>query len=267
MRRISGFKAQNVIACFNETAGGGEVLDYNAPRNAPVKNPIASIANVTWHSDFDQFEIVGAERTVTVAHPSVPGKITYLGLSYNGGFVYAPSNIQVAIYGQSVARNTVLFTHNLGYVPKAFVAIDGNIIPTGYAVQIASNGTMRIVSVYADATVIGLREIGYSLNVALPAISKTYKLLVFRKPVADPTLALMDFNAATNVLRLAKGKIRSDRKYLRRVGVGDSPYDINRGRTIDIKNGRTKVVTGGTAIIEPGYNGSFAGPSSIAVGV
>ena len=46
---IRGFPDRGVVACFNEPNQSGSIDDWNAPRNAPIRDPLNNIQNVVWH--------------------------------------------------------------------------------------------------------------------------------------------------------------------------------------------------------------------------
>ena len=68
-------------------------------------------------------------------------------------------------------------------------------------------------------------------------------------------------------LTIGRGIVDSDKAYVRTVLAGESSFDLDLGRSIDIKAGRTRYVSGGIATTEAGYTGSFAGSSFKPIGV
>lgn len=63
--------APNTVACFIETPGGGDWRDIDAPRNAPMKNPMNHLDKVIWHTDFFQYELVVGIMDITVNHAAL----------------------------------------------------------------------------------------------------------------------------------------------------------------------------------------------------
>lgn len=255
MRVIRGFASENIVACFNETTGGGDILDINAPCNAPAKSPHLYLDRVYWHTDFNQLELALPEQVVTITHPALAGRTIAAGTS----------RLPLSIRGNLGSFNHTLVTHNLGYTPLYMVAIGNYLLPSGHIIQAVDNLRFRNVCAYANGNIIGLRDFASASDVALPATSVQYRILIFKKAVSDPTKALMQFNGTT--LSMARNKISSDHLYIRRTQPSESPYDLNLGPTIDITGGKTRVVTGGNVVSEPGYPGSFAGPPYVAVGI
>lgn len=253
------------MAGFVEADGGGAVLDFDAPRNAPAKSPGLHADKVLWHSLAFQYELVADPVDVTVSHPAMSGTSTRLGVppsSLYSGSVY------IDVFGAVGATNHTLVTHNLGYVPLAFVAYQGRMLTAGTIVQQGGNGQQRWVSAYATASIIGLREsrITSSLvgNDTLAAASRTYTVLIFKETAIDPDLPL--FGKVGGRIVGARGRLDTDKRYLRRTGAGDSPFDIDLDRVIDLGGGRVRVTTGGNVVTEAGYTGSYAGGAFVPVG-
>ncbi|WDR00759.1 hypothetical protein PSC71_08425 [Devosia sp. J2-20] len=244
----------NVVACFTETAGGGSKRDINAPRNAPMKDPINHLDKVTWHSTFDQFELTADPTDVTVGHTPLATATTPIGVN------------TLIIHASSGARTTdiLLFNHGLGYKPRAKVTIGGAVINAGQKIQ-DTTSYWRSVSVYVTTTGVYLREQAWAKDATLPAHNQTYRLYVFRQ--ASPTPALPMFSKLAGLLNVARGVIRSDRKYLRRTGVGDEAFSMDGGPTIDIANGKKRTASGGVLTTEVGYTGSMAAPPFVTVGL
>lgn len=269
MAKLRGFKTANIVACFDEPtpAVGEQWRDINAPCNAPALNPGAHLAAVHWHSDFFHYELASPIQTVSVNHPALSGREKYWGPSnqfWMGDPTYT-SAISYRVPGQTVSAEHTLYNHNLGYVPLAFVAYGGRMLMPGVAVQIDSDGRSRFVSPYATSTGVGLREVYNSSLDSLPAVTRQYQVIVFRVPQAAAQRALFGKEGANVVI--GRGKVDTSKQYLRRVGSGDTPFDIDRGPTVDINSGRTRIVSGGVTTTESGYSGSFAGPAHIAVGL
>lgn len=255
------------VACFTEPNTTGSIQDINSPRNAPAKNPGAYPHLVQWHSEFFQYELAYPIQTVTITHPALAGQSKFWGPS-DQFWINAPtytSQISYQIKGQTSWTEQALFYHNLGYIPLAFVAYNGNMLMPGVAVQIESEGRTRFVSAYVTESYVGITEVYMSSLSEIPAVSRTYQVLVFSSPAANASLPT--FSKDANHVQIGKGKIRSSKQYMKKVAPGDTPFDIDSGPTVDINQGRARIVTGGTVMTEPGYGGGFGGPSYIAVGV
>lgn len=264
---IRGFPTQGIVACFNEPDTGGSIEDFNASRNAPARDPGSYISYVQWHINFFQYELAYPVQTVNINHPGIAGSQKYWGPAdqfWMGSPTYT-SSISYRVPGQTLSTDHALFYHNLGYVPLAFVAYNGNMLMPGVAVQIESDGRSRFVSPYINTSFVGLREVYNSSIDGMGGVTRTYQIMVFKVPAAEAQRALFG-NEGANVI-LGRGKIDTSKQYLRRVGSGDTPFDIDRGPTVDINSGRTRIVSGGDYITESGYGGSFNGSPYVAVGV
>lgn len=254
-RRIHGFNAQNIVASWSEPNSEGDFRDIDAPRNAPAKNPVAHLDKVAFHSDFFLYE-KAIDRIVTVSHPSVPAR----SVDYGGG-----GNRPIwRVHGNRVSATRLLLNHSLGYTPLVMVAYSGAMLVCGTVVQRTSAGA-RFVSVYADNNTVGLGEAAYSTNQTLPAISRSYRVVVFRTPAPDPEK--YQFSGNSDHFQIGRGVIDSDKSYLRRVDPSESDLDMDFGRTVDIKNGGARIVTGGNVQTDTYYNGSFAGGGFLPVDV
>jgi len=251
---IRGIPSLNAVASFTEPSSSGGKFDPDAARNAPLKDPAGNLSNVHFHSDFDYYELAYGPATVNVNHTALSG--------YTGPDI-GIAQLELHLEGQQDIREYTLVTHNLGYVPRYFVAYNGSRLGNGQMVQ-NSGGFWRIVAPFATSSIIGLREWLASGSSSLAGVTRSYEVMVFANPSQTPSLPLMGFDGSDLVL--GRGRIRSSKRYLRRVKAGESSFDINRDVTMDVTNGRIKIVSGGNAYTEPGYDGSFSGPSYVAVG-
>lgn len=246
--------APDDVACFVEAAGGGDWKDINAPRNGPLKDPINHLDKVVWHSDFDQFELAAGPTDVTINHTSLATASTSLVIG----------SLSFTVYGDRRTTDILLLTHNLGYKPRVKVTIGGRLVVAGQLVQFSSAGA-RSIAVYTTTTGVYLRETAFSSNVDLPAHNQTYRVFVFRQAQATPGQPV--FGQSGGILTIARGIIRSDKRYLRRTGVGDEEFSMDTGPTIDVNNGKKRVANGGVLTTETGYGGSMTAPSYVTVGL
>jgi len=262
MRDLRGFSAQDVVACFTEAAGGGGIKDFDAPRNAPAKSPEAHLDKIAFHSDFFQYELAMPLQTVTVTHPAVAAS----GYAMSADAFPAGGNpLSLTVFGQQVSGSNVLLEHGLDYVPLSMVAWNARMVVGGTIVQSTGANLRRFVSSFSNATQVGINWCGYSGAAALPAISITYQVLVFRTPAANPAVAL--FSGNPSAFQLGRGKINSASQYLRHKLPDESWFDFDLERTVDLANGGARVVTGGNVQNDPFYSGSFAGGGYVPVGV
>lgn len=239
-------------ALFEENGTMGSVSNPNSVRNAPLNSPNLHLDKIRFHSDFDYYAIESGPTSVNVNHPSLVG----------GSFVIS-TNPNVVRYGQINVTNHTLLSHGLPYVPAYMIISNGALVGAGSDIQNSSE-SVRTITPYATSSIIGLRDFQISGTSSLPAISRTYQIIVFRNPIADMS-HLFDYVKSNDRLILGKGKFQSNRKFLRRTLVADlSPFDIALGRTVDIKNGGSRTVfPDGTTYTDFLYNGSFTGSPSI----
>lgn len=245
-------RATGRCALFEENGTTGDVTDPNSVRNAPLNSPVLHLDKIRFHSDWDYYLVEIGPTTVSVNHPALGGGSNTITLF--------PSVTRLGTIG---VVDHVLLTHNLGYAP-AFAVISGDaLIGPGSDIQ-SSADTVRNVTPYATSTIIGLRDLHISGSNTLPAITRSYTVIVFRDTVAENDY-LIDYVAATDSLTMGLGKFRADKKALRRTLISDaSPFDISTGRTVDIKNGGSRtVLADGTTFTDPWYNGTFTGSPSI----
>lgn len=255
---LRGFPAENIVAVYDEAPGGGYIDIINSPRNAPAKNPGAHLSSVYWHSEFFQYELAMPIQTVSVSHPALSVKTTTYGPTWLSG--------GVVVLGDVADEDHLLVSHNLGYRPLAFVAYQGRVIGSGTLVQSQSNHRSRVVSPYVTTNQVRLRGIGRSSDLSLSSASRSYQVLVCRTPAPDPALPLFG-KIPSGAVTLGRGMVITSNSYLRKIAPGESPFALDIGPTTDIRDGSVRYVSGGVVTTEGGYNGSFAGPDFLQVGL
>lgn len=259
---IRGFPSHDLVACFDEAPGGGDIEDINAPCNAPAKTPANYLTSLIWHSDLFQYE-VALEASVTINHAGLGVSTLTIGtngFSIGGGGASVTANINGAI----TSADYLLATHGLGFIPTAMVALDGRMLPSGFLAQL-SGGSLRELAPFVTTSGVYIRDTSISSSVALPPISLTYRVMVFNSRAKNPAMPL--FGGSPTTMNMARGIIDGSRKYAKQVAVGESPYSINIGPTLDIANGRVRSATGGIVQTEPSYSGSFAAPAFRNIGL
>lgn len=270
MRVVRGFIDANIVACFEEASGGGDVFDLDAPRNAPAKNPIEHLEKVYWHSDFFQYEML-PPVVVAINHTALDGFDRWYGCTTGlTGAGYATSaavplaaGVPVRITGQSREMDITLYEHDLGYAPKYIIAAGNGSLGNGTVVQGSLNGPRRSVSAYSTSTKIGLFESALSTTTTLPATTITYGLFLFKEPDIDPDKPL--FGKVGDHLVLGRGKVDTRNDYLRRVLIGESSFDLNIGHTVEYTMGGSKQVIGDNSLVVGGYAGDFSGSTFVQV--
>jgi hypothetical protein len=128
------------------------------------------------------------------------------------------------------------------------------------------------VAAEATTSIIRLKEWAVRTSNAMPAVSRTYTVVVLKRPPAPSGNVMKWWDPSTGVLHLARGKFRSDRRYLQIVA-GGTPYGFSKGRMIDRSNGAVRYVDPdgsqfepvpadfGVYIAMPGNYGAFTTPS------
>lgn len=217
----------------------------------PYKNPVAHIPLIEFCSDWDYYT-VRSRHTVSLTHQAVAGAVVYDNIGFG-----TPSIIGV---GQALAQDQVMVTHNAGYKTRFIVVQGGSVLPQGFVVQnLETRG--RAVSFYATTSQIICHNIGVSSDIALPAISVSYQVVIFKDPAevpVGPQLPL--FFADDSRAIMGRGRFDTDTTTLRVGGGADSPLWVSKGRCFDFASGAIRVVVpNGPTITQPGYTGSFAG--------
>lgn len=237
---------------------------YTKPASGPVLGPFTNpedhLELVKFHSDFDYYEVFSGPTNVNINHAQVNGRSQ--STTYPGDFTVTKN-------GRTVIVTHDLVTHGLGYVPDFIVIHNDVILAPSTLIQIQSNGAGRFVTPFATTTKIRLFDfgVGSASGENLSATTLTYTVVVFKAPAVTSD-DVFSWDNATGKLTLGKGKFKNDVKMLRSAAVGDSPYDLSLGPAHDIKNGRTRFVApDGTVATEPGYDGTFTGPSTIQAAI
>lgn len=261
---IRGNIFTGTVACFDEPNQIGDIFDINAPRNAPAKDPAANLTALSWHSDLFQYE-VDTEFSVTINHSAL-GVTTYRIGSAGGGLPGGtPPAVYLDVYGDVRVTDINLGAHTAGASPIFMVALDGRMLPSGHLIQQDTTDTGRFVAPWVSASNVFLRETAMSGTNALAGTSRTYRVMVFRTRAKDPSKPLLAGDESG--LQLARGIIDSSRKYAKQVAVGESPYAINLGPTIDCANGGVRTATGGLTFSEALYAGAMAAPAYRNIGL
>lgn len=253
------FPDQGVVACFVEAAGGGDMADWDAPRNAPAKTPASYLANLRFHSTLDYYRIA-AVVSVTINHASVAGASTAVVTDALGSF-------SLTVQGQSAQADHLLLDLTslaLSAAPRFMVAYNGMVIPHGFPIQRDDAARMRFVSAYATSSAIRLKEVGYSSASALSTASRTYTVIVFEAVEQDPDLPL--FFASPGFAQMGRGMFDTSKRMIRVARTGDTPFGILLGRGADWRGGGVRFADAAGNTYDFGaYAGSFSAPASIGL--
>jgi hypothetical protein len=234
---------------------GTEVAVWEKPLvgdpDAPFYDPMSHLDLIKLHSVLNY--LTGTIiQTVNVNHALVAGVSNFQ-------MAGAPeSGVAIGInLGQVVVTDHVLVTHNLGYVPAYLVIYEGEAVSGATNVQVLSGGRFRLVSSYADENVVGIRATSKSTNDDLVAVTRSYKVIIFRELEADPAAPLFDVELDAGRITLAKGKINEGQPTVRRTAPGDTAtFVLPMTRTIDIQNGSVRTLSvNGNQSLGNGYTG------------
>ncbi|HEV7344144.1 MAG TPA: hypothetical protein VGN60_00735 [Devosia sp.] len=246
------------VAVFEENGTSGDPEDPNSVRNAPLNDPVTHLTRTRFNADFDYYQVSTDTSGIAIVHPATPGASTVVAT--------APSITRV---GQVAKSSINLVAHGLPYVPAYMVVGPyGGLIGQSSLIQTVAGVGVRRVSPYATSTHIGLLDVGISSASDLPALAMTYRVIVFKQPVADSAY-MLDIDPDAGVFNMGYGKWRGDLKQLRQSKLADaSPFDVPLGRTSDIRGGVSRtVLADGTTFTSPNYTGTFAGSPSIQCSV
>lgn len=261
----------SATAMYFEAGDEGDPMDIDAPRNRPAKYPEAWLDYILFHSRLDHMEVLAA-GTTTINHSSVAPAST-------------PSGMAAAFAWRGGEATHVLASYDdLGYVPVAIVAAEGNAV-NGTPIQQGAVSSTRFATPIISATGLSIGEWSSIGADGLSATSITYTWLLIKRPDAPSGDLAKEFDPATGVLSFDRNRFRTDRRYLQ---IGGSLLAIPMGRSIDLKNGAARVWRADGTYYEPvpataamallghttgsisygasmAYNGSYADPGSIPV--
>ena len=263
------------VAPFSEPTATGAYTDPASPRNAPLRQPEQYLGHVHFHTALDQMAVAFYQPNIQITHAKVPGR--------SPAEIDGVANVSVTPGVDRVDK--LLLKHNLGYVPHFLAAVGNVILTPGYPVQVLTGGgRARFVSAYATDTEIRLSEVSMANDTDMPAVTVTYRVMVFSAPPAASGKIVLAFNPTTGLVTMGFGRFRSDRAYLQVLPQGTgTPFALPNGPTIDVKNGAPVFAKSDGTVVKPmpdlkysmvegrpfgnamQYNGSFAPPPTIPV--
>ncbi len=235
-------ESTNNIGLYDEPAATGDFDDPNSARNDPLNDPANNLQHLYWHIQYDNMEVL-VDTTVTITHPTIAARASPGGgLDLAGGYDWAGDQFDYTLY-----------THSLGVIPHAYVAIGQNLITPGFVGAVNANGAVRYISVHADTTKIWLHETQCRGETTLTGGDVDYQVIIIKpQPPADgntPPL-LIDWDSTTGLLILGDGRWRSDRRYLQ-VVPGGTPFGLALTKTLDLSNGAPRFVNPDGTTIDP----------------
>lgn len=210
----------------------------------PYKHPEQHLELVYFHSKNDYY-VEAAAASIAVAHAAYPASAPLTWASDGLGLV------TVTIYPDTYTITRVLLQHDLGYVPKFLIADENyNELPASTPIQYANNeqGGNRFVRHYATSTqIVQVEQVVPGLG-PMAALSKTYRVIVFRRPQADPSKPV--FQAKGSTLVAGRGKVNSAERHLRLADAGETAFHLPIEPVYDINNGQVRYMRSGGFWIE-----------------
>jgi hypothetical protein len=158
---VSGRK---IVSIFNNPVG-------QTGSNVPLNNPTANLSRIYFDTRFQYLNIVSKIDFVQ-SYPLVE-----LNTDENNN-----KGKSASAYPKMGSATYTITSHNLGYVP-ASVLIDYDtreVIGSNMFVQNLDNNSYRTATLMMDNQKIYLRENYLVMNVALPALTRRYTLLIFK---------------------------------------------------------------------------------------
>lgn len=194
--------------------------------DAPLYNPLQHLDKIKIHSALAYLQRA-IEIDVTINHAAVAA---------SNGFSWSTFSFNWTPQAYTIDR--LLGTHNLGVIPICLLASGGAIVDPGIPIQVNGSGGTRYLDIYLTTTEVRARERVDSGTGSLPAINRTYKLIVLRKATPLPGEVFWAENG-----RVRGETFDSDYHYLRAVAAGESPYRLTPAvQQIDTEGGICRFV-------------------------
>lgn len=225
----------------------GRVAIYDESNPDAFTNPVPNLDDVFFHSDLDYMGIA-ANIEVTVTHPARAKGAPAEAHSYATPTFYAATSDPLA--------------HNLGYVPHGLCFIGNDMLPANTQIQFVGT-SFRTVALELTANELRIFETCWVYNTALPAITKTYRIVLFTPKIQPSGNTMIEIKPERVIA--SGGKLDTNLNYIRRASQNPDFY-FSKGRTADANNGSFKIVTAnGSTIVRSPYAGSFTGVPGIGI--
>lgn len=200
--------------CVDIDQGSGNFAIYRepsvAPFDAPLLNPLAHLDKIKIHSALAYLQ----------RHVEIDIEITHAAVAASHGWDWSTFSFNWTPEAYTLDR--LLGLHNQGSIPICLVASGQGIVDPGFPIQTNGSGGTRYLDIYLTDTEVRARERVDSGTGVLPAITRSYKLIVLRKPVPLPGEVFWAENG-----RVRGETFDSDYHYLRAVATGESPYRLS----------------------------------------
>ncbi|MDV2968721.1 hypothetical protein RZ532_22285 [Nitratireductor aquimarinus] len=225
----------------------GRVAIFDPAKPAAWDDPINNLDAVYFHSELDYLGVAKV-LDVTVTHPA-RGK----------GATTTLHNYAVPNPFEGEVGN---LTHNLGYVPHGVCFVGNDMLPANTQIQHVGS-SFRTVAIELTTTQVKIYETAWIYQHALPAITKTYKVLLFTPPLGGDESETLRIEPTRFIA--SKGKLDSNHNYIRRAPTNPM-FWFSKGKTADAGNGSFKIVTAnGSVITRSPYDEGFSGIQGIGV--
>lgn len=227
---------------------------------APFYNPTEHMDRVFFHSDLFYLASVLVTE-VTVEHPALAGIVGTGQVGVGAGSAEPIGN------GDTRGLSIDLVTHNFGYAPPVFILTEeGEILSGGTVIQ-STGGMIRYGSSWSDTVKAGIFEAAISGAVALPAITKTYKVFCFRNMSGDPSLPTLRLSKPDGDIILGR-KITQDARPMRAPSLPeDAEFYVPLDPVLDVRNGAIRTISPISGTNDVGiYTGSFFSLRSVLMG-
>jgi hypothetical protein len=220
----------------------------------PYKNPTAHLDLLRFHSDM-QYLSLAVQQDVVVNHTSLAGST---GVAPGGAPATgdgSSGSAQPVANGDIRADMIDLVNHDAGAIPPYYVLYNGQAVSAGTVVQ-DDGDRARLVSSWVTSSKVGIKAIAFSSVSALAAVSRTYRVVVFRQFAPQPGLPLYRFRPSE--IQLGAGKISDTNPALRRANVGEATFYIPKAPDTDIRNGAIRSISSAGVTTDLGnYNGGL----------
>lgn len=166
--RLFARGSDGVVAITNGGVTEATMADY-------LDKPFKNVSNIHFHSDFDYMSLAAKFSTTITFQARASSSVT---VEYNKG----KDTYQQQVPDSGSVRHD-LGTHSLGYTPFATAtrgSVGSQVTPT---FPLQENGAaLRFINVEMDTVKIYIYEYWVTFTDALPSVSETFDVWVFRNP-------------------------------------------------------------------------------------
>lgn len=220
----------------------------------PYKNPAAHLDLLKFHSDM-QYLSLAVQQDVVVNHTSLAGAAGTAASGAPAAGSGSSGSAPPVMNGDIREDRIELLDHGAGLIPPYMVLFNGQAISAGTMVQ-NEGDRARLVSSWVSATKVGIKAIAFSSLSALSAVTRTYRVLVFRQFAPVPGAPLYRFKP--DEIQLGARKISNVNPALRRAAAGEATFYLPKLPDTDIRNGAIRTASPISGIVDIGlYNGAL----------